>query len=257
MRSGINETAGQLSTKLWRGLDTDLVAQGPRPNVEFFYENFFGPIEAMTSAGSNKQGQLVLATTGDVSSAGVQGGGLLIDSDSTTDNQGANFFVPGAVVTPAAGRTICFETRLSATDIASGIQLVAGLVDADDVATQMSADALTATDFMTFYSTGATGTAGLIKFSSTTASIAGATTVSSGIHTLTASTYVQLGFRVNGLDNVEVYADGALVDSTTITTATIPSATPLRPVFACITVGTTTPQTTVKWYAVGSMENVI
>lgn len=224
-----------LSSKLWRKLSAEPF-EDPRRGVFHFDDFHFLRSDDYT---------LTQATTGTAAlDATVRNGVVLLDSASTTAAQGANLQFAGPIIEPAAGRKIAFETLVKAADIATGPEFFAGLSIVDT--SIIAASALSATDFIGFYSLTDDN---ILKFATEDGSTS---TIADGSpHTLVDDTYVKLGFFVDGLSYTEVYVDGVLWSHGTSTPFDIPSSAVLVPSFVCQSGGTTDPITHIDWYAVG------
>uniref|UniRef100_A0A6M3XKT1 Uncharacterized protein n=1 Tax=viral metagenome TaxID=1070528 RepID=A0A6M3XKT1_9ZZZZ len=176
---------------------------------------------------------LTQASTGTMAlSAGADNGVLLLDCNSATTTQGAQIQRVAASFTPKAGRTIWFETRIKVADtgsLATAGEIFAGLAEIDT----------------TIIGTSAVSTSNHIGFSSVTdngvllANSEKADTGDTGTGTTIAEdTYVVLGFKVNGVTDIEFYVNGTLTDKHV--TASIPIVA-LAPSFVMQSSGTTDP----------------
>lgn len=237
------------TSALWAGVNPEVVSQNPTYGM--YFQDDFLDLTDLTSAGIDKGRKLVVATSGSIIALDDEEYGVAaINSGATTDNQGATVFYPGVTVAPAAGKLICFEARIAATTITSGIQAFAGLVLATLDTTPVTAGdiAAGATDFVGFWTEDAVSVlfgaedGGTQSQSSTT------------VTTLVDDTYVKVGFRLEGLSKATVYANGAVV-SNDMALSAIPEGTVLRPAFACLSPGTAQPVLQVDWFAVGAVSS--
>jgi len=159
----------------------------------------------------------------------------LVDCGSTTATQGANCQL-GLQVKPVKGTKICFEARVKVEDSATGPELFVGLAELDT----------------SIVASSAVSTANHVGFSSITdnnvllfnaeKATAGSTEAST---TLVESTFVNLGFVIDGTDSVTQYVNGVETGSG-FTSANIPIVA-LAPSLVCQSGGTTDPILHVDW----------
>ena len=230
-----------------RGLSPGLWAKQPRDfqdlNVGFGITDDF-----LTFDDENKW-VLTQATAGTVAlDVAAKGGVLLLDSNSTTNNQGVQIQLGGAAgassFIPSATSKIYYEARIKAADIGSTTcQVFAGLAIVD---TSVFASAANST----------ANHIGYEAINSTAVGIhsekAGTRSSTASAHTLVDDTYVKLGFVVDGLTSVTPYVNG--VAKTAITT-NIPIVA-LTPSFVCHSSGTTDPILHVDWVSVYQEEQI-
>ena len=230
-----------------RGLSPGLWAKQPRDfqdlNVGFGITDDF-----LTFDDENKW-VLTQATAGTVAlDVAAKGGVLLLDSNSTTNNQGVQVQLGGAAgassFIASATSKIYYEARIKAADIGSTTcQVFAGLAIVD---TSVFASAANST----------ANHIGYEAINSTAVGIhsekAGTRSSTASAHTLVDDTYVKLGFVVDGLTSVTPYVNG--VAKTAITT-NIPIVA-LTPSFVCHSSGTTDPILHVDWVAVYQEEQI-
>jgi len=180
------------------------------------------------------------ATTGTFTiSPSLAGGIALADCASSTATQGVNVQLADVFARPIAGTTLYFEAKVKATDIGTGPEFFLGLASADTTIIATSANSSTnhigwqsvTDDNVLLFSAENSGT--------------GATKAST---TLVEDTWVTLGFKVNGITDVEHYVDG-VKQSTTHVTANIP-VTGLAPSLVCQSNGTTDPIVQIDYWRV-------
>ena len=222
-----------LSTKLWRGCNPDVIKNDPR-HGSFFLEDFF------TLNGTDNYA-LTQVSAGTFALDTVIDGVALLDCNSTTVTQGVNLQWQGPGVTPAAGKTIVFETRLKAADIGTGPEFFAGLSEVDTAIIDTSA--MASAEMVGFHSV--TDDNVLLFTSEDTGT---STASSASPHTLVEGTYVKLGLRINGVDGVDIFVNGTEVVNTTA--MDIPESVVLVPSFVCQSNGTTDPIVHIDWFAV-------
>lgn len=151
------------------------------------------------------------ATAGTFALDDADGGVVLADSGSNTVAQGINVQLNGTTGagfwTQASGK-LWFEARVKLTDIATGGEFFIGLSEIDT----------------TILAASANSSANHIGFESTTddnvltfhAEVAGTrTSATQTIHTMVEDEYVRLGFKVVDRTRIEVYVNGAKVDTLT------------------------------------------
>lgn len=179
------------------------------------------------------------ATAGTFALDDAEGGVALADCNSTTATQGINIQLGGTAgesFKPAAGRTIYFEGRVRADDIATGPEFFFGLAITD---TSLIAGSALTSQAIGFKSV--TDDNVLLA----TCKDGSSETTAASIHTFVDGTWVKLGFKVIGTSKVEFYVDGVLKGSIT---ANIPT-TEMRPSLVCQTGGTTDPIIAIDWGA--------
>ena len=156
---------------------------------------------------------LTQATSGTCVPGVLANGVLTIDAGAATDGQGVNLQLAGVDFFPAAGKTLWFETRVKDSFITG--DLFFGLAELDT--TIIASSAMTTANHIGYKTL--TGD-GIMLGEGAKASAVGTT---AGLVTITAATYTKLGFKVNGVTNIDWYVDNVLVDSTLLT-ANIPVA---------------------------------
>lgn len=243
MNAPVRNNGRQRTNKAWRDVNFDALDNDPLRGVHYRYDFFERNFTPLTSDGQNADFQMVQATSGTAALKETEEGGwLVLDSNSTSANQGPTLFFPSTLVIPTANRLIVFGGRLRAKDIAgSGLQMFLGLLLASLDTTPVTAEAPAAgaTDYVGFYTTGNASTVGKVFF----AAEDGGT---QDLNSLTVHTFldgdtvtdgteiVKLECRINGLESIEIYVNGVetLHD---VGVAAIPEGTPLRLAIACLT----------------------
>ena len=230
-----------------RGLSPGLWAKQPRDFQDLSVG--FGITDDFLTFDDENKWVLTQATAGTVAlDVAAKGGVLLLDSNSTTNNQGVQVQLGGAAgassFIPSATSKIYYEARIKAADIGSTTcQVFAGLAIVD---TSVFASAANST----------ANHIGYEAINSTAVGIhsekAGTRSSTASAHTLVDDTYVKLGFVVDGLTSVTPYVNG--VAKTAITT-NIPIVA-LTPSFVCHSSGTTDPILHVDWVAVYQEEQI-
>jgi len=248
MRYGYRKTGnGAGRSSAWRNIDVDALKNDRNMGDYILLSPSRGWTD-LTSNGSNGQATLVQATAGQlVVLDGDEGGWVQVDCNSTTDNQGATMFVPGFIVKPGAKRTVVIKGILRAKDLANGLQMFFGLVLSTLDTTPVTADAPAsgATDYVGVYTTGNTGTAGVMKFAAEDGGTQGLSTLAfhtflDGDTVTDGTEVVKVEIRINGTKNIELWIDGVKTPHDVGATA-IPEDTALRIVLACLSAGTTDP----------------
>ena len=230
-----------------RGLSPALWAKQPRDFQDLSVG--FGITDDFLTFDDENKWVLTQATAGTVAlDVAAKGGVLLLDSNSTTNNQGVQVQLGGAAgassFIPSATSKIYYEARIKAADIGSTTcQVFAGLAIVD---TSVFASAANST----------ANHIGYEAINSTAVGIhsekAGTRSSTASAHTLVDDTYVKLGFVVDGLTSVTPYVNG--VAKTAITT-NIPIVA-LTPSFVCHSSGTTDPILHVDWVSVYQEEQI-
>lgn len=165
-------------------------------------------------------------------STSSENGRLLLDSNSTTEGQGANMQRPSASFLPEANRTIWFECRIK-TDLAAKIQLFAGL---SAISTAIiSANAMDTTNSHCGFTCAAGSATGAVLSSVQKASSTYLST-STGF-TLVNDTWVVLGIKIDGVTSATFFVDGSPV---ACIAENIPTVA-LSPSFVCQSYGTDDP----------------
>jgi hypothetical protein len=212
--------------------DCPLLAAMQDPNVGHDIFEDFNDIDAATLAGWTA----TQATTGTFALADAAGGVALADANSTTQGQGINVQKLGESITPAAGKNIWFEARVKVADTFDKAELFIGLSVTDT--TILVTQANTSTDHIGWQ---CVTNDGILLFSAEKGGV-GATKVAAPI---LEDTWINLGFKVNGLDTIEHWAYGAKIGTTHLT-ANIPIVE-LTPSFVCQSGGTNDPILHIDW----------
>lgn len=167
------------------------------------------------------------------------GGAALLSTVTVTAAEGGQIqYGAGEMFLPAAGTTIAGEMLVTFTGVANlNIELFFGLAVED---TTVIASSLNSTDNHIGFE--AVGDDGVIAVVGEKATARGTT---AAVHTIVSGTAVRLGFRVNGVTNIEFYVDRVLV-SDTILTANIP-VVEMTPTLVVQTGGTDAPIATIDW----------
>lgn len=254
---------GEGRSSAWRNIDVTAIKNDRSMGDYFKFSPFERGWTDLTSGASNGTATLVQATAGQaVINDAAEGGWLQIDCNSSTDNQGATLFFPGCIVMPAADRTIVAKAIMRAKDIATGLQMFFGLVLSTLDTTPVTADAPAsgATDYVGVYTTGNTGTAGVMKFAAEDGGTQSLSTVAfhtlvDGAVTTDGTEVVKVEFRINGTRDLELWIDGVLKEHNVAASA-IPEDTALRLVLACLSEGAVDPILEVKDIEVVSIPGV-
>tara|TARA_R100001082_G_scaffold108727_1_gene84464 strand:- start:1640 stop:2395 length:756 start_codon:yes stop_codon:yes gene_type:complete len=238
------------SSNLLRGLSPTVWSQSPLTQLSVGgLDEGFGIIDDFLTFDDENKWVLTQATAGTAAlDAAAKGGVLLLDSASSTNNQGVQIQLGGAAgassFIPNANATIYYEARVKIADIGSTTcQMFAGLAIVDT----------------SVFASAANSTANHIGFeaiNSTAMGIhsekAGSRSSTASVHTVVDDTYVKLGFVVDGLTKITPYVNGVAKD--TITT-NIPIVA-MTPSFVCHSSGTTDPIVHVDWVACVQAEQI-
>ena len=238
------------AASLRRGLSPTLWNQAPLAQIAGGgLDQGFGIIDDFLTFDDENKWVLTQATAGTAAlDVAAKGGVLLLDCNSTTNNQGGLVQLGGAAgassFIASAASNIYFEARVKIADIGSTTcQLFAGLAEVD---TSVLASA-------------ANSTANHIGFEAinTTAmgihsEKAGSRSSTAAVHTVVDDDYVKLGFVVDGLTKITPFVNG--VAQTAITT-NIPIVV-MTPSLVCHSSGTTDPIVHVDWVACFQEETI-
>lgn len=177
---------------------------------------------------------------------GAGGNGELVLTSTTTADQGPTVQYKGHGLTPAAGQTICFETRLKVGGSGTPGNWVMGLCQVSTA--PIGAGALADLDDYAYFSA--------IQELAVDFSIEDGTADSlSSITTLVDDTYVKLGFRCVVGKSIEVYINGVKYASNDLVASAFADGF-VCPTFAVESEATTAPTMTVDWYAVGVVDGM-
>jgi hypothetical protein len=201
---------------LWQGAPQLALIQDMVVAAEFM-DDFVGLVTG-ASAWVTTQ-----ATSGTATAGSLAGGTAALNAGATTQHQGIQMQRGGSHLVPALGKHIWFECRAKVNVLQA--ELLFGLFDTD--ATLVTAGALHATDGIGFQCLTSDGVILPVVKSASTA------TTGASVATLTAATYVRLGFVLTWsatLQQVQPYVNGAAVGNPI--TTNIPTVA-LTPSFVC------------------------
>jgi len=238
------------AASLRRGLSENIFSQSKNDEIENGgLDQGFGLTDEFLTFDDENKWVLTQATAGTAAlDVAAKGGVLLLDCNSTTNNQGVQIQLGGAAgaasFIASAASKIYFEARVKIADIGSTTcQMFVGLAEVD---TSVLASA-------------ANSTANHIGFEAinTTAmgihsEKAGSRSSTASVHTVVDDDYVKLGFIVDGLTKITPFVNG--VAQTAITT-NIPIVA-MTPSFVCHSSGTTDPIVHVDWVACYQAEHI-
>jgi len=219
--------------------DCPLLAIRNDPAVGFIFEEDFSNFPAAPSGTTLAGWTVTQATTGQVSlesAANTPGGVLLIDSNSATATQGVQIQKADLIFKPAAGKDMWFECRLKIVDTFDKAEIFAGLSEIDT--TLIASSANSSANHIGWQ---CVTDDGVLLFSSEKAGT-GATKASV---TIEEDTFLTLGFKINGVTDIEHWVNGAKI-ATTHVTANIPTVA-LSPSFVCQSGGTNDPIMHLDW----------
>ena len=233
--SGQNST---FKTGVWR--DCPFLAMNDPTVAYVFFEDFMNwkgaAIETTNMAGWTVSQAVAGAVSTDDT---VPGGVLLLDSASTTVTQGVQIqYTEGTLpFKPAANKDLWFECRLKVVDTYNKCEFFAGLSAVDT-------SIIAGSDMTSANHTGweCHTDDGVLLFGAEKAGVE-ATPLAS--NTIAENTYVRLGFKINGLTDVEHWVNGVKI-ATTHVTAAIPIVG-LTPSFVCQSGGTNDPIMHLDW----------
>lgn len=179
----------------------------------------------------------------------AKGGVLLLDSNSTTNNEGAQIQLGGngiaaASFIPNANAKIYYEARIKLADIGSTtVQVFAGLSEVDS----------------SLFASAANSSGNHVGFEAINSTAMGihsekatARSSTAAVHTVVDGTYVKVGFVIDGLTKITPYVNG--VAKAAITT-NIPIVA-MTPSFVCHSSGTTDPIMHIDWVACYQVEQI-
>ena len=182
-----------------------------------YFDDYLGPINGTPGDGY----VITTVTTGGIAPVATeQGGVLLVDSaGNATADDGVNVQLQNCMFKPVANTVIYFEARVKMNDTSAVIsQFYIGLAGVDN--TLIAAGVLDdVVDKAGFYRQGATTGDRL----SVVAARTSAEDVDVDKVTVADDTFIKLGFKINGIDSIEWYADGVLVHTSSVA-ANIPNA---------------------------------
>ena len=238
------------SSNLLRGLSPTVWSQSPLTQLSVGgLDEGFGIIDDFLTFDDENKWVLTQASAGTAAlDVAAKGGVLLLDSASSTNNQGVQIQLGGAAGASSfianANSKIYYEARVKIADIGSTTcQMFAGLAIVDT----------------SLFASAANSTANHIGFeaiNSTAMGIhsekAGSRSSTASVHTVVDDTYVKLGFVVDGLTKITPYVNGVAKDAIT---TNIPIVE-MTPSFVCHSSGTTDPILHVDWVACYQAEQI-
>lgn len=234
-----------------RGLSPNIFSQAPLAELAVggVSEGFGVADDFLAFDDASTRWLLTQATAGTAAcDVAAKGGVLLLDSASSTNNQGAQLQMGGAAAAssfiPNANAKIYYEARIKLADIGSTtVQAFAGLSEID----------------ATLFASAANSSANHVGFeaiNSTAMGIhsekAGSRSSTAAVHTVVDDTYVKVGFVIDGLTKITPYVNG--VAKAAITT-NIPIVA-MTPSFVCHSSGTTDPIMHIDWVACYQVEQI-
>ena len=238
------------SSNLLRGLSPNIWSQSPLTQLSVGgIDEGFGIIDDFLTFDDENKWVLTQASAGTAAlDVAAKGGVLLLDSASSTNNQGVQIQLGGAAGASSfianANSKIYYEARVKIADIGSTTcQMFAGLAIVDT----------------SLFASAANSTANHIGFEAinTTAmgihsEKAGSRSSTAAVHTVADDAYVKLGFVVDGLTKITPYVNGVAKDAIT---TNIPIVG-MTPSFVCHSSGTTDPIVHVDWVACYQAEQI-
>ena len=231
-----------------RGLSPGLWAKQPRDFQDLSVG--FGFIDDFLSFDDASVRWLLTQATAGTAACDVaaKGGVLLLDSASSTNNQGAQLQLGGAAAASSfiasATSKIYYEARVKLADIGSTtVQFFAGLSEIDS----------------TLFASAANSSAnhvGAEAINTTALGVhsekAGSRSSSASVHTIADGTYFKIGFVIDGVSKVTPYVNG---EAKTAITTNVPIVE-LTPSFVCHSSGTTDPILHIDWVACYQEEQI-
>lgn len=249
-RNNLNYYDEQINAGFKSGVwaDCPLLAVQADPSIGYVLAEDFVDFPAITSANPCTVDGY---TTAQVSSVGTiavsstaQAGVLLLDSESSTVNQGVHMHKNETLFKCAAGKDMWFEARFKIADTADKCQMFVGVSKIDTEL--MDAGDLDATnnDYIGFaMENGAGGTLSFYACKDGTEKSDSATD-------LTTGTYVRVGFKVLGTDTIKAYVNDSEVSLSNVTSAVIPTTDAMAPMFVCMSDGTNDPIMHLDYYKI-------
>lgn len=210
------------------------------PLLEYLHDPSIGTylnetFQSYNAAATTGDWILTQATQGTAAISTAETGVLEIDSNSSTATQGANLQRVKSVFVPAAGKDLWYEVTFKIVDTFDKAEIFAGL---SDVETAILASSANASDNHVGWQ--CVTDDGVLLFSCEKAG-AGATRAAA---TIAEATYIQLGFKINGVTSIDQYINGVLTGTANVT-ANIPIVA-MVPSFVCQSGGTNDPIMHVK-----------
>jgi len=238
------------AASLRRGLSENIFSQSKNDEIENGgLDQGFGLTDEFLTFDDENKWVLTQATAGTAAlDVAAKGGVLLLDCNSTTNNQGVQIQLGGAAgaasFIASAASKIYFEARVKIADIGSTTcQMFVGLAEVD---TSVLASAANTTANHIGFEAINTTAMGIHSEK------AGSRSSTASVHTVVDDDYVKLGFVVDGLTKITPYVNG--VAQTAITT-NIPIVA-MTPSFVCHSSGTTDPIVHVDWVACYQAEHI-
>jgi hypothetical protein len=229
-------TVNSLSGDIWNDCPWEHILLNPG-NGFLFFDDFCNGVGLWTATQATA-GTFVCDTA-----ATGHGGVVLADCNSATADQGIQAQVTGGGgFAPVASTTLWFEARFKVADTATGPNAFIGLAELDT--TVIAAGVMSTANHLGFSALESTDAANVTTFDGEKATAGTRETCT----TLVDDTWIQLGFKVDGITTATQYINGA-ASATTILTANIPLVT-LVPTIVCISEGTTAPIMHVDWIRV-------
>ena len=238
------------AASLRRGLSENIFSQSKNDEIENGgLDQGFGLTDEFLTFDDENKWVLTQATAGTAAlDVAAKGGVLLLDCNSTTNNQGVQIQLGGAAgaasFIASAASKIYFEARVKIADIGSTTcQMFVGLAEVDT--SVLASAANTTANHIGFEAINTTAMGIHSEKAGTRSSTA-------SVHTVVDDDYVKLGFIVDGLTKITPFVNG--VAQTAITT-NIPIVA-MTPSFVCHSSGTTDPIVHVDWVACYQAEHI-
>lgn len=207
------------------------------PLLEFMFDPSIGTMwqwDGTTYDAAATTGDFVLtqATAGTATMSTTISGTLNIAAGSTTATHGANVQRVKSAFLPAAGKHIWAEFNLQYTGVTNlNVETAVGLAEIDT--TVIGTSAISTDNHILFESCTDDG---ILLFNTEKAAAANTPFAA---HTIVSGTKVRLGFKVNGVTDIQAYVNGVAVGSP-VATANIPVVA-VYPTFVCQSGGTDSP----------------
>lgn len=222
-------------SNLWR--NCPLAEYTHDPSIGVYLNETFVSYDAAATTGDYV---LTQATAGTAAISTAAPGVLELDSNSTTDTQGATLQRAKSAFVPASGKSLWFETKVKVVDTFDKVELFVGMSELDT--TLIASSANSSANHIGWQCVTDNG---VLLFTNEKAST-GATAAAA---TIAEATYIKLGFYYDGsADTVQQYINGVAVGSAVATTY-IPKVA-IYPSFVCQTAGTNDPILHIAGYRV-------
>lgn len=206
------------------------------PQIGFMVDERWDSYNAAATTGDYV---LTQATTGTGAISTAAPGVLELDSNSTTQGQGANLQRAKSAFLPSAGKHIWAEFNVKVVDTYDKAELFVGLSELDT--TLVASQANSSANHIGWQ---CVTNDGVLLFSAEKAS----TGATASAATIAEATYIKLGFYVNGVTEIAQYVNGVLTGTNHVT-ANIPIVA-LYPSFVCQSGGTNDPILHISGYRV-------